>query len=135
MKFLNAQLAQYKALELQPELSEDSFHTYYLHPIKFNSTIAGIDRNTFVNALKSEIPSAVLRETTPLIGAGYVKPLYLQPVFQEKAAWAFDHPAVNKSDINYEKGLCPVTEKMHFESHISLKTTVQPVQQLNKHTC
>jgi perosamine synthetase len=116
VRFLNEQLANYDALELQPPPGQGSVHTYYVHPIKFNNEIAGIDRNTFVNALKAELPSAVLRETAPLIGAGYVKPLYLQPVFQEKASWAFDHPAVDKAAISYERGLCPVTEKMHFET-------------------
>lgn len=115
VEFLNEQLAQYSALELQATLPEGSVHAYYVHPIKFHSHIAGIDRNTFVNALKAEIPSAILRETAPLIGAGYVKPLYLQPIFQQKAAWAFDHPTVDKASISYEKGLCPVTEKMHYE--------------------
>jgi perosamine synthetase len=116
VRFLNKELAQYDALELQPSAGQGSVHTYYVHPIKFNSQIAGIDRNTFVNALKAELPSAVLRETAPLIGAGYVKPLYLQPVFQQKASWAFDHPAVAKASISYPRGLCPVTEKMHFET-------------------
>jgi perosamine synthetase len=115
VKLLNEQLAQYDALELQPAPGPGSVHTYYVHPIKFNSAIAGIDRNTFVNALKAELPSAVLRETAPLIGAGYVKPLYLQPVFQKRASWAFDHPAADKASISYAKGLCPVAETMHFE--------------------
>ena len=60
------------------------------------------------------MPSAILRETAPLLGAGYVKPIYLQPLFQQKAAWAFN-PLLCDPSITYFKGLCPVTEKMHFE--------------------
>jgi dTDP-4-amino-4,6-dideoxygalactose transaminase len=115
VNFLNKQLAHYEVLELQPTPGEGSVHTYYVHPIKFHSEIAGVDRNTFVNALKAEIPSAFLRETAPLIGAGYVKPLYLQPVFQERAAWAFNHPVTNNESVSYKKGICPIAEKMHFE--------------------
>ncbi|PTS95977.1 DegT/DnrJ/EryC1/StrS family aminotransferase [Pedobacter sp. HMWF019] len=113
--YLNEQLAQFPALELQPAPKDGSVHTYYVHPIKFNKEIAGIDRNTFVNALKAELPSAILRETAPLIGAGYVKPIYLQPIYQERAAWAFQHPAAAELTLKYELGTCPVTEKMHFE--------------------
>lgn len=112
--FLNEKLSAFPAFEILPMLTDGSVNTYYVYPVKFNKEIAGIERNKFVDALKAEIPSAVLRETAPLIGAGYVKPLYLQPIYQQKAAWAFN-PALYKGDVSYEKGICPVTEKMHFE--------------------
>jgi perosamine synthetase len=115
VELLNEHLVQFTALELQPVPNQGSVHTYYVHPIKFHCEIAGIDRNLFVNALKAEIPSSVLRETVPLIASGYVRPLYLLPVFQQKAAWAFEHPNINNAAISYENGLCPVAEKMHFE--------------------
>ncbi|RAJ33469.1 DegT/DnrJ/EryC1/StrS family aminotransferase [Pedobacter cryoconitis] len=113
--FLNEHLSKFSALELQPHPEKGSVHTYYVHPIKFNKEIAGIDRDTFVNALKAELPSAILRETAPLIGMGYVKPLYLQPIYQQRAGWAFNHPAADQKSINYTPGLCPIAEKMHFE--------------------
>ncbi|MBN8675915.1 MAG: DegT/DnrJ/EryC1/StrS family aminotransferase [Chitinophagales bacterium] len=112
--FLNEKLSAFPAFEILPMLADGSVNTYYVYPVKFNKEIAGIERNKFVDALKAEIPSAVLRETAPLIGAGYVKPLYLQPIYQQKAAWAFN-PALYKGDVSYEKGICPITEKMHFE--------------------
>lgn len=113
--FLNEKLADFPAFEIQKAQPEESVHTYYIYPVKFNSKIAGVDRNKFVDALKAEIPSAILRETAPLLGAGYVKPIYLQPIYQQKAAWAFN-PALYPDNINYSKGICPVTEKMHFET-------------------
>lgn len=115
--FLNDQLKGVGALELQPEPEEGTVHTYYVHPIKFDAQVAGIDRDTFVRALKAELPSAVLRETAPLIGAGYVRPLYLQPIYQQKAHWAFTHP--DAGPVDYPQGLCPVTEQMHFERLIT----------------
>lgn len=118
VKFLNKELSKFDALTIQNEQPEDSVHTYYLYPIKFNKEIAGVDRNMFVNALKAEIPSAVLRETAPLIGAGYVKPLYLQPIYQKKAAWAFN-PALCKNVPSYELGTCKVAEQMHFHELIT----------------
>ncbi len=114
VKFFNEHLSSFPAFEVQKPQPEDSIHTYYLYPVKFNNEIAGIHRNKFVEALKAEIPSAILRETAPLLGAGYVKPIYLQPIFQQKAAWAFN-PLLSDHSINYNKGMCPVTEKMHFD--------------------
>ncbi|MFA4870251.1 MAG: DegT/DnrJ/EryC1/StrS family aminotransferase [Pedobacter sp.] len=113
--YLNSQLSSISGLELQPIPTEGSVHTYYVHPIKFNKNIVGIDRNTFVNALKAELPSAVLRETAPLLGAGYVMPIYLQPLYQKKAAWAYEHQLTDKN-LTYPKGLCPITEKMHYDT-------------------
>ncbi len=112
--FLNEQFAKFPAFEILPTLTDGSVNTYYVYPIKFNQQVAGIHRNKFVEALNAEIPSAVLRETAPLVGAGYVKPIYLQPIYQQKAAWAYD-PKLYDGDVNYAKGLCPVTEKMHFD--------------------
>lgn len=114
VSYLNSKLGNINGLELQPFEENGSVHTYYLHPIKFDKNIIGVERNTFVNALKAELPSAVLRETAPLLGAGYVLPIYLQPIYQQKAAWAFNHHLVDQN-IAYPKGLCSITEKMHYE--------------------
>jgi perosamine synthetase len=112
--FMNEKLSGFPAFEIQPTLTDGSLHTYYVYPVKYNKDIAGIDRNLFVEALKAEIPSAVLRETAPLIGAGYVKPIYLQPIYQKMAAWAFNSKLYD-GNVSYDEGICPVTEKMHFE--------------------
>ena len=112
--FLYQKLFSFPAFEILPPAQNNSINTYYVYPVKFNKEIAGFHRNLFVEALKAELPSAKLRETAPLIGAGYVKPIYLQPIYQEKAAWAFN-PALYSGQVNYEKGICPITEKMHFE--------------------
>ena len=114
VQLVDEKLSAFPALQVLPRLTDGSVNTYYVFPVKFNKEIAGITRDVFVEALKAEIPSAVLRETAPLIGAGYVKPIYLQPIYQQKAAWAFDK-RLCPHDVNYAKGLCPVTEKMHFE--------------------
>jgi dTDP-4-amino-4,6-dideoxygalactose transaminase len=115
VKFLSEHLSKFEALEFQPNYLSGSIHTYYVHPIKFKRDIAGVERDLFINAIKAELPTAFLRETTNLIGSGYVKPIYLQPIFSKRAAWAFDHPNVRRENLNYEKGLCPVTERMHYE--------------------
>lgn len=115
---LHDELGGLKGLSSPPKVSEGSVHTYYLQALKYDSSISGVHRNLFVNALKAELPSAVLRETAPLLGAGYVKPLYLQPVYQKKAAWAFTHQAYNGT-VDYSKGICPVSERLHFDELIT----------------
>ncbi len=112
--FLNDKLSAFPAFKLLPTLQEHTVATYYTYPIKFNQEIAGVHRNKFVEALKAEIPSAILRETAPLISNGYVKPLYLQPIYQQKAAWAYN-PKLYSGQVDYSEGICPVVEQMHFE--------------------
>ena len=128
VSFLDEKLSVFPALEILPPMQDNSVNTYYVYPVKFNKEIAGVSRNKFVEALKAELPSAVLRETAPLIGAGYVKPIYLQPIYQKQAAWAFN-PDLYSGSVSYEKGICPVTENMHFEvlfTHEYMRPGMQP---------
>jgi len=104
---------------IPPVLDNDNKHVYYLHAYKFKKEIAGIDRNTFVNAIKAEIPSALLREDTPLIGCGYVKPLYLQPLYQKRATPCSFNCEKYKGHVNYSKGICPNAELLHFDELIT----------------
>jgi dTDP-4-amino-4,6-dideoxygalactose transaminase len=100
---------------LPPIVEEESVHVYYVQPFKFMKDIIGIDRNTFINAVKAEIPSAFLREDTPLIGSGYVRPLYLQPLYQQRATHCSFNCERYKGSVDYRKGICPNAEKLHFE--------------------
>ena len=100
---------------IPPHIQDNTLHVYYLQAFKFKKEIIGIDRNTFLNALKAEIPSAELREDTPLIGAGYVKPLYLQPLYQQRATHCSFNCEKYKGSVDYSKGICPTAEKLHFE--------------------
>lgn len=104
---------------IPPMIELCSKHVYYVQAFKFKKDIVGIDRNTFINAIKAEIPSAVLREDTPLIGAGYVKPLYLQPLYQQRATHCSFNCEKYKGSVDYSKGICPTAEKLHFEELFS----------------
>ncbi|OGI11756.1 MAG: DegT/DnrJ/EryC1/StrS aminotransferase [Candidatus Margulisbacteria bacterium GWF2_35_9] len=106
---------------IPPVVEQESKHVYYQQAFKFKKDIAGIDRNTFINAVKAEIPSAILREDTPLIGAGYVKPLYLQPLYQKRALHCSFNCEKYKGHVDYSKGICPIVEKLHFEELITLE--------------
>jgi dTDP-4-amino-4,6-dideoxygalactose transaminase len=102
-----------------PFVEFESKHVFYLHALKFDKSIIGIDRNKFVDAVKAEIPSAILREDTPLMGSGYVRPLYLQPLYQQRATHCSFNCEKYKGQVNYNKGICPNAEKLHYEELIT----------------
>jgi dTDP-4-amino-4,6-dideoxygalactose transaminase len=109
-----------KVLEAIPGITlqtteADCVNVFYGQTFKFNQQLAGITRNQFVDAVKAEIPSAILREDTPLIGGGYVKPLYLQPLYQQRATHCSFNCEKYKGSVDYSLGICPTAEKLHFE--------------------
>jgi perosamine synthetase len=116
--FLHEAIGSINGLTSPPWVEAPSVHTFYVQPVKYDQNVFEVHRNDFVNAIKAEIPSAVLRETAPLIGAGYVKPLYLQPIYQQRAAFAFNNDRFS-GEVDYSKGICPVTERMHFNELIT----------------
>jgi perosamine synthetase len=114
--FLHERLGSLKGLSSPPWTDG---HTFYVQPLCYNENVLGVHRNKFVSAVKAEIPSAVLRETAPLIGAGYVKPLYLQPIYQQKVGKCSFNCSHYEGEVNYSKGICPVAERMHFTELIT----------------
>ncbi|RPI79164.1 MAG: DegT/DnrJ/EryC1/StrS family aminotransferase [Desulfobacteraceae bacterium] len=125
--FLEKRLAHVSYLEkalsdipaiIAPKVREGCKHVYYVHACKFREEIAGVSRNQFVKAVAAELPPFELRESEGAkISSGYVKPLYLQPLFQNKRAYGtqgcpFTRPWY-EGQVDYSKGICPVTERMH----------------------
>jgi len=105
-------------------------HVYYLHALKYHEEKCGIPRKRFVEAVKAELMPTTLREAEGVsIGMGYVKPLYLQPLYQKKIAYGKDGcpwscHKYNKV-VDYSKGLCPVTERM-YEKELILHELMSP---------
>lgn len=97
-----------------PALEDRCRHVYYVQAFKYSQDILGTPRDRFIAAIKAEIPSAVLREDTPLIGGGYVRPLYLQPLYQKRAASCSFNCPKYEGTASYDQGLCPTAERMHF---------------------
>jgi len=118
VEYFESKIASIEGLTM-PFKSNHNKHVYYVHAIKYDKKyFKNIHRNKFVDAIKAEIPSAILRETTPLIGSGYVKPLYYQSLYQQKIHPAFSDTR-NDFNINYPTGLCPNCENLHFEQLIT----------------
>ncbi len=103
-----------------PYAAQGARHVYYLHALGYDAQ-PGVSRATFVEALKAELPATELREGEgPLVGAGYVRPIYLEPMYQQRTAYGdkgcpFACPHY-KGSVSYEKGICPEVEKAHFET-------------------
>lgn len=84
-------------------------HGYYLYAMRYDETVTGMPRADFAEAVRAEgIP----------ISAGYVEPIYLQPMYQQRIAFGAAGYPFNLSPspqaVSYRRGLCPVTERMHF---------------------
>ena len=114
--FLTNRLKDIDGLHVQ-DIEEGCTHSYYMYPIRFDKDTFGISRNLFLKAVSAELPKPKYWDTTP-ITEGYVKPLYLNPVYQKQIAigkkgFPFN---LNKSvTYDYSKGICPVTEKLYEE--------------------
>ncbi len=88
-------------------------HAYWFYAFRFDELKIGITRDQFVQALNAEgIP----------FGQGYVKPLYLSPIYHEGKPFPFKY---YKGSVSYEKGICPVTEKLH-EKELVLTLILRP---------
>lgn len=104
--------------------------TYYVFPLKFRQATAGVTRDAFASALSSEGIK---------IYQGYVKPLYLQPLYQRrvlfKHGYPFSAPANVGTQQNYSLGECPIAERLHFEElvvfeHIRPPSTGKEVEDI-----
>ena len=97
-----------------PIVRENCRHVYYLYPLRYKSNLLGISRKTFVEAINAEGIS---------LGQGYVRPIYLEPMFQRKIAFGkegypFKSP-MYKGNVSYERGICPVSEHLHFNEFLT----------------
>lgn len=103
----------YKGIEafecLEAPVAPDRVSTYYVCPVRYlQDKCGGTPRSEFVSALAAE--GIIFME-------GYMKPLYLLPLFQRKTAlthgYPWSAPENQGSDVSYDKGICPVTEELY----------------------
>ena len=115
--YLEGKLAGLPGLAL-PAVAPGNGHVYYVHALTYDEAALGIPRAAFVKALKAELPVTALREREgPLIGEGYVRPLYLEPMYRERIAYGdvgcpFACPFY-EGETDYRPGLCPNAETAH----------------------
>lgn len=123
VKYIESKLKDIPYLQM-PFVMPGTKHVYYKHAMRFDEKLAGVSRNRFFEAVKAELMPIALRETEGInISLGYVKPIYLLPVFQQQIAlgtegFPFKSP-YTQYPPNYAKGICPVCEDLHFTTLVS----------------
>jgi dTDP-4-amino-4,6-dideoxygalactose transaminase len=76
---------------------EGCTHSYYVQGFYWDKEAAhGLTRDAFVKALSAELPGELGRPDKPLLGCGYIKPLYRMPVFKNYGINPNDYPVVEK---------------------------------------
>ena len=110
--YLSTRLSKYDFF-LLPKEEKGNKHVYFVYPIIVDWMKMGISRDIFIKAITAE--------GIPFV-SGYVKPIYLEPLYQKKIAYGKHGCPFNckfyKKDIFYPKRLCPVAEKMYFNDLI-----------------
>lgn len=92
-----------------PHIGGETRHGYYVYAMKYDAAAAGVPRQRLVEAVQAEGVT---------LSAGYVEPLYLQPLYQQRTAWGNQGFPFAGAAVKYDRGLCPVAETMHFEQLI-----------------
>jgi len=110
---LSKQLKNYDFL-ITPMVRKDCSHVYYVYALRFRPELIGISRETFVKAMGAEGIS---------VSSGYVKPLYLEPMYQSRIVYG-GHGcpfscSLYQGTVSYNPGLCPTAEKLYFKELIT----------------
>ena len=108
-EFLGCRLSALPGL-IPPLARPGVHHGYYLYALKYDAAKTGVSRDRFVAAMKAEGVT---------LAQGYVAPIYLEPLYQQRIAFGkdgypFTYPGY-RGKVSYEKGICPVTERMHYQ--------------------
>lgn len=117
--YLERKLKKIPAIGI-PKVRKGCRHAFYVYPMTFDASVAGVSREVFLNAVKAELCGFELRENEGgAIGIGYVKPLYYQPLYQKKilyggTSYPFDL-ASKEALASYKRGSAPVCERKHFQ--------------------
>jgi dTDP-4-amino-4,6-dideoxygalactose transaminase len=97
-----------------PVVGPDRTHVYYVYPMQLNTNLLGVSRDRICDALNAEGLD---------ISRSYQN-IHLLPLYQKKIAfgtmgfpWTADFCHRN---ISYERGICPIAEKLNDESYIGL---------------
>jgi dTDP-4-amino-4,6-dideoxygalactose transaminase len=111
------------------KVAEGAEHAYYLYPVKYDASVTGISRKAFVESVNAELPPVTVWEQTGFV-EGYVKPLYLAPMYQQKIAIGrAGFPWSVNADVEYDysKGICPIVERMHYHELIYTPLMREPL--------
>jgi perosamine synthetase len=116
--YFEEKMAGFEGMRPAP-VREGAKHAYYVHACLWSKD-TGVNRNSFVDAVKAELPCFELREKEGVkLGAGYVRPIYMLPVFQQRVSIGKAHDPLKTAKQDFALGLCPVVEDLHFHTLVS----------------
>lgn len=116
VNYLREKFENIPCLEVPP-VRENCKHVYYMFPMIYKSENMPVSREKYVEAVCAELMPTKLREGEGVkVEYGYVKPLYLQSIYQNRIAYGNNGYPFSNSTVKYDKGICPVCEKLHFET-------------------
>jgi perosamine synthetase len=105
---------------IPPRVRADCRHVYYVWAMRVDEEALGVSRAAFSEALAAEgFPHFV----------GYTRPLYLLPVFQKRIAIGNGGWPFTLSERRYERGLCPVTERLYERELVCFETCAYDVDE------
>lgn len=121
---LTSNIARIPGIEA-PDVAADCKHVYYFYVMKYDERVTGIPRDLFVKAFQAEgFP----------MRAGYLKPLYLEPMYQQKIGigrhgfpWTANE---GNAEISYARGICPTVERLQ-DHEILLTAYMHPPLQMS----
>lgn len=110
--YLNQHLSNIDGIKM-PAVRPGCSHVYYMHIMLFDENKVGITRTKFIEAIRAEGIT---------IWGGYLKPLYMAPLYQKKIAIGDKgFPFVGAhytGKVDYSEGICPVAEKLYAKHTI-----------------
>ena len=112
--YLTECLSKFGVFKL-PISEHKTTNCFYMYPIQLDTNKLPIKRSLFTKAVSAELPKPKFWDTTPL-AEGYVKPLYLSKIYQNKIAIGRQGFPFNVNDdriYEYLKGDCPITERLY----------------------
>ncbi|MBU2052437.1 DegT/DnrJ/EryC1/StrS family aminotransferase [Patescibacteria group bacterium] len=83
-----------------PKVEDWAKHVYYTTMVKMQSEVVGVEREVF---------QRTMMQNGIYFGSGYVTPLYLYPIYQQRIP---DVYRLYGKEVSYRRGLCPVAENL-----------------------
>lgn len=112
--YLTEQFSRFDFLT-PPAVRPGSGHVYYLYPLKYHEEATSISREKFIENVR-DLGIPLYR-----FAGGYIKPLYLEPVFAQRDRFKNGFPYSLHAEADqpaYNLGVCPVTERLYDKEMI-----------------
>lgn len=114
----------------EPKSRDDSLHAYYCQPFIYDNEKAGVHRDKFLAAVNAELTGESGRPDRPMIGGGYIEPIYKFPLFQRRQHWSI-------KDVDYSTVSLPVVERLYKDDFFlsmyhNLPLTIKYIQDISE---